>query len=239
MDAPTASPPPSRWPTRVVVAGAVVAALLVVALAWVVPADGSPTALDAWVFEVTSTWTSQAPWAVSVAAAIGVATGVVPATALATATTITMLAKRRWALAVFVGLSAAVGALLVEVGKRTSGRLRPDGAEAYVVGSLDRSFPSGHAAAGIYVYVAAAVLLILVGRLHGSTAAEWAGRLLAVGGVVIGLSRIVLGVHWATDVLAGWAVGSAVLLVMAAATRPDDAMRPASVRLPTGRAPAG
>jgi undecaprenyl-diphosphatase len=100
--------------------------------------------------------------------------------------------------------------------------MRPPGAEAYIESGLDRSFPSGHASVGVYVYVACAVLVVLAGQRIGSVALEWSGRVLAVLGVTIGLTRIVLGVHWATDVLAGWAIGSSVLLVTASLMRPDD-----------------
>jgi undecaprenyl-diphosphatase len=111
---------------------------------------------------------------------------------------------------------------VVEVLKRTVGRMRPPGAETYIENGLDRSFPSGHASVGVYVYVACALLVLLAGQQGGSAALQWSGRVLAVFGVTIGLTRIVLGVHWATDVLAGWAIGSAVLLAATSLVRPDD-----------------
>jgi undecaprenyl-diphosphatase len=191
-----------------------------------VVASGSPTRLDAWLLDFTTRWTDSAAWAVDLAAVIGDLTGVVGATVVAVCATLALAARRRWPLALFVGLSGAIGVVLVEVGKRSSGRLRPDGAEAYVGGGLDRSFPSGHSAAGIYVYGALAVLLLVLGQRCGSTLARWSGWVLLAFSVSIGLSRIVLGVHWATDVLAGWALGSAVLLLVAASTRPDDALVP-------------
>ena len=215
-----------RWETRSLVRAGVAAAVLLVILAWVVVASGSPTRVDVWVFDLTSQWTDAAPWAVDLAALIGALTGEVGATVVAVSATLVLAARRRWSLALFVGLSGAVGVVLVEVGKRAAGRLRPDGAEAFIDSGLDRSFPSGHAAAGIYVYGSIAVLLILVGQRAGAALIRWSGWVLLAFGVSIGASRIVLGVHWATDVLAGWALGSAVLLLLAAATRPDDALLP-------------
>ena len=215
-----------RWATRPLVGAGVLAAVVLVVLAWVVVAAGSPTTLDVWVFDLTSHWTDAVPMAVDLAALLGDLTGVVGASVAAVSATLVLASRRRWSIALFVGLIGAVGVVLVEVGKRSAGRLRPDGAETYVDSGLDRSFPSGHSAAGIYVYCALAVLLILVGRRTGAALARWSGWVLMAVGVGIGLSRIVLGVHWATDVLAGWALGSAVLLLVAAATRPDDAIVP-------------
>ena len=70
------------------------------------------------------------------------------------------------------------------------------------------SFPSGHAMAAAAIYgMTATVVGRLVPRLR--RAAWLAATLLAV---LIGLSRVYLGAHWATDVLAGFAAGAFVLL---------------------------
>ena len=198
------------------------AVLAIVVIALVVPRGAPPTALDRWVFDTTSGWTAQAPWATQAAAVIGAATDVVPSSLLAVAVTIALLVARRAAFALFVAGSAAVGALVAEVLKLSIGRQRPPGAAQYVQ-DLDRSFPSGHASAGIYLYAALAVLLILVARRRGSRPLLWSGRALFVCGAALGLTRIVLGVHWATDVMAGWANTSVVLLLAAYFVRPDDA----------------
>lgn len=215
-------PRADRWSTLPLVGAAVACAVFLAGVAWVVVSAGSPTRLDVWVFDLTVAWTNSAGWAVDLAALVGALTDVVGATMAAVAATLVLAARRRWSMALFVALSGAVGVVLVEVGKRSAGRLRPDGAETYIDSGLDRSFPSGHSAAGIYVYGALAVLLIVVGQRTGTAIAAWSGWLLLAFGVGIGLSRIVLGVHWTTDVLAGWALGSMVLLLVAAATRPDD-----------------
>lgn len=62
------------------------------------------------------------------------------------------------------------------------------------------AFPSGHAA------VSMAVLVSVAGLLGGRVALHWA----VVASVGVGLSRIALGVHWASDVVAGWALGGVV-----------------------------
>jgi len=70
------------------------------------------------------------------------------------------------------------------------------------------SFPSGHASVGVYAFGALAVVLALTlsGRRRW-----WSAGLVGVVGVAIGGSRLVLGVHWLTDVVAGWALGLVVL----------------------------
>ena len=94
--------------------------------------------------------------------------------------------------------------------KALIGRQRPPGAERYEP-DLDKSFPSGHAMEGIYLYVATGMVLIHLGTTRG-TAVVLLGRTLVVMGPFIGVSRLILGVHWPSDILAGWAFGSVVLL---------------------------
>jgi membrane-associated phospholipid phosphatase len=69
------------------------------------------------------------------------------------------------------------------------------------------SFPSGHAMAAVAIY---GMIAVVIARLEPRL------RLWIFAGVVpiillIGLSRIYLGVHWITDVLAGYAAGSTLL----------------------------
>ena len=72
------------------------------------------------------------------------------------------------------------------------------------------SFPSGHASVGIYAFGALAVVLVLTLR---ARVRWWLSVPVALVGVAIGVSRLVLGVHWVTDVVAGWALGLLVLSV--------------------------
>jgi membrane-associated phospholipid phosphatase len=70
------------------------------------------------------------------------------------------------------------------------------------------AFPSGHAMASTAVY---GMIAIVVARLRpGLTPLLWVATPVLV--LAIGASRIVLGVHWATDVLAGFAAGGLVLV---------------------------
>lgn len=75
------------------------------------------------------------------------------------------------------------------------------------------SFPSGHAMAGVYAWGTFAVLawLVVVPRHRRAGLALMAGCVAVVP--LIGLSRVLLGVHWPIDVVAGWLLAGAWLLL--------------------------
>ncbi|MCC7198335.1 MAG: phosphatase PAP2 family protein [Gammaproteobacteria bacterium] len=116
-----------------------------------------------------------------------------------------LLAGRRWN-ALFVPLAAAGGALASATLKMAFARPRPDLVPHgdYVVSA---SFPSGHAMLSAVVYLTLGTLLARV--VH--TRAQKVYVMLVAGFLTtaVGLSRIYLGVHWPTDVLAGWMAGAA------------------------------
>lgn len=108
------------------------------------------------------------------------------------------------------GLTAAfaltVSHLAAQLLKRTVTRPRPElpVGLAFLVDPQDRfSFPSGHAAAGLSVALPLALAL----------AGPVAGAVLALG-LLVGMSRCYLGVHYPGDVLVGWVL--AALSVLAA-----------------------
>jgi undecaprenyl-diphosphatase len=129
------------------------------------------------------------------------------------------LRHRRDALLV---LAAALGGLLVSNGlKQLFGRERPD-LTFRAVEAANPSFPSGHAMLTAVVFLTLGVLCARFVK-RRRVKAYVVG--IAVGAtLLVGLTRIYLGVHWATDVLAGWSVGAAwamaCWLVAWAADRP-------------------
>lgn len=65
------------------------------------------------------------------------------------------------------------------------------------------SFPSGHATGPIAVFVALAGLVVV------HRGGRWPYVVAALAGVLVGVSRLVLGVHWASDVMTGLLLGAA------------------------------
>jgi undecaprenyl-diphosphatase len=115
--------------------------------------------------------------------------------------------SRSW-LPVILGLVGGLGiSVIVATAKTVVGRARPDLPLA-LVDSRGFSFPSGHAAG------AAAVGLLCAWMLCRWVVHRWAGQVavwaLAITAIImIGFSRLYLGVHFVTDVLAGWLLGTA------------------------------
>jgi membrane-associated phospholipid phosphatase len=111
--------------------------------------------------------------------------------------------------AVYV-MAVAAGAALVFNGlKRILDRPRPPVVDQ-LVGVGNASLPSGHATMSAAV-IGSMVVLAWSGRRTATRVAILAAALIWV--VAVGLTRIYLGVHWFSDVIAGWLVGGAWLAV--------------------------
>jgi membrane-associated phospholipid phosphatase len=78
------------------------------------------------------------------------------------------------------------------------------------------AFPSGHATDAAAVYGMLAVLLAATFTRRSGKVAVWVAAVVLIG--TIGVSRIYLGGHWLTDVLAGFALGTAWLLSLLVVT---------------------
>ncbi|HYG28980.1 MAG TPA: phosphatase PAP2 family protein [Allosphingosinicella sp.] len=133
-----------------------------------------------------------------IASALGSAEFLIPLTLAGGAW---LVVRRRIKSAAVLILAAASGRLLVEVQKAQTARIRPAD-QPHLVDTQNLAFPSGHAANATIVFLALAFLLT----------SAWPRRPLAVWGAVwlsilVGVSRLVLGVHWPSDVIAGWAFG--------------------------------
>jgi membrane-associated phospholipid phosphatase len=109
--------------------------------------------------------------------------------------------RRDWRDAVVLVAITLSGRLLVELQKAWTARLRPD-ANEHLVQVSNLSFPSGHAANTTIVLLTLAVLLPADER--GRFFAVWLAVLLAL---LVGVSRVMLGVHWPSDVIGGWSFG--------------------------------
>ena len=118
--------------------------------------------------------------------------------------------RRQYHEVVVLIAASAGGVLLIEVLKPLFGRPRPDPAFRLVdVGSL--GFPSGHALLSTIIYL---TLAAIVARLSASRRLQlYVVGLASLLSFLVGASRVYLGVHYASDVLAGWAAGLAWALV--------------------------
>jgi membrane-associated phospholipid phosphatase len=108
-----------------------------------------------------------------------------------------------WLLAEYLG-----AVILYQTLKAVLDRPRPAGGLVAATGS---AYPSGHATQGIAFFgmLAAVLLAVLPQRIRVPAAVT-----VVIVGVVSGLSRVYLGVHWATDVAGGFLLGGAWLAVV-------------------------
>jgi membrane-associated phospholipid phosphatase len=109
--------------------------------------------------------------------------------------------RKRTRLALALLAVFLVGRGLTEVQKYWIARARPD-LEAHLVVVKTSSFPSGHAASSMIFYLTIALALTTPGPLRRTAAA---GAILL--SLLIGTSRVMLGVHWPSDVIGGWSFG--------------------------------
>ncbi len=109
--------------------------------------------------------------------------------------------RRQRHLAIFVIASPIAGRLLVEAQKAVMGRLRPEQDNPMVIVE-SFAYPSGHAANSMIVYLLLALLLV-----DGEQRRRWAIAAAVALSVAIGVTRVLLGVHWPSDVIGGWAFG--------------------------------
>lgn len=158
------------------------------------------------------------PWSISTAQVItdlgsplgaGV-TGLVVGVVLA-------LLWRSWLPLLVVALGWGGIVMINTVVKDLVGRDRPPSATA-VLGEHGFSFPSGHTTATTVVWLLSAWLLdrwVVDRRLLGRVAV-WSGAVLMI--ISVGVTRVYLGVHFLSDVLAGWVLGLAWALTIVLVT---------------------
>ena len=136
---------------------------------------------------------------------------------LITLLTVLILAmKRRRLQAAIFAATVLTGQALAALIKAIADRPRPD-----IVAHFDlvysSSFPSGHSTMAPVVYLTLAVILGAGEPRRDIRTLFFACAVVLV--LAIGVSRVYLGVHWPTDVLAGWVLGAAIALVAMTALR--------------------
>lgn len=190
--------------------GAAVAGLLLtVLLAAVVLRDGMPFALDAgwhrWALAHRTPTLSEVAVMVT-DTGTGVCTYALSAVAGAVA-----VARRWW----WLGAVTGVAALLLGQSFRTSlativGRARPPMAD-WITYPSGFAFPSGHTTTS--ALVAAGLIVVFYRRARRPAARVAAIAVPGVWAFAVGLSRTYLGVHWLTDVFAGWLLATILACV--------------------------
>ncbi|HEY0627633.1 MAG TPA: phosphatase PAP2 family protein [Allosphingosinicella sp.] len=118
-------------------------------------------------------------------------------TAVTAAAALYLLLKRRLHDALLLLAVTMGGRAMMELQKYVVGRARPDELE-HLASFHSLSFPSGHATNATTVYLAIALLLF---------PSRWSVAAALLLALLIGLTRPILGVHWPSDVVGGWAFG--------------------------------
>lgn len=113
------------------------------------------------------------------------------------------IGKRSTALFVIVAITS--GALLSTGLKSIFFRARPD-VVPHLIQVTSPSFPSGHAMNSAVVYLTLAALIPRTQ--HGVATRVYLVGVAILLTVLVGMSRVYLGVHWPSDVVAGWSIGA-------------------------------
>ena len=115
-----------------------------------------------------------------------------------------LLVRRQYRAMWFTLLATVSGAILSTILKASFQRERPS-IVPHLTETMSSSFPSGHSMLSAMVYLTLGTLLM---RLTRNRAAKAYILVIAIVlAVMVGLTRIYLGVHYPTDVMAGWVAG--------------------------------
>ena len=119
-----------------------------------------------------------------------------------------IIKKARFEIGVPISLATAFSTSFYHIAKILYGRPRPD-VESHLINQGGLSFPSGHAMTGLVFYGLILFFILKKEPKKGTQKALFFG----LTGLIfsIGFSRVYLGVHYATDVLAGWCAGAGIL----------------------------
>lgn len=115
-----------------------------------------------------------------------------------------LLLVKRWREALMVLVAVGGGQILSSLLKLGIDRPRPD-LVPHLTHVQTLSFPSGHAMMSAVTYLTLGAML--AGLAPGRTAKVYVLAVAVLITVLVGVSRVYLGVHWPSDVLAGWCAG--------------------------------
>lgn len=113
---------------------------------------------------------------------------------------------RNYVTAIILSLAIGSSGLLTHLLKQGIDRLRPNLVD-HLTHTAHSSFPSGHALQATVAFLIISALLASGQPARPIRTLIYAGAILLT--FLVGISRIYLGVHWPTDVLAGWCLGTA------------------------------
>ena len=161
---------------------------------------GPSNALDAAIIRETAQWRNAFPDFTRFMRGFTEIGGAPVTLGIAAMGSIYLVVTRRPAAALLLVITVAGERLLVEQLKDWVARPRPSLEPLWLI-PQSLAFPSGHSANSVTAF--AAVALVTTGSRW-----RWATTVSAlVLSVMVGLSRVYLGVHWPTDVIGGWALG--------------------------------
>ena len=180
------------------------AALLALFL-WFGWTGGGANAFDVYAIERLASWRHAHPLATAVAISLtSLGTAMITITVPVLIGLLLWVRRQRHRAAMLVGTVLSERAVADSI-KFVYNRARP-AFDLHPVMTNSSSYPSGHAANSTTAFVALALFAAPV-------AWRWRAVTLAViGGVLIGLTRPYLGVHWPSDVMGGWTLAAIFLL---------------------------
>ncbi|WP_138760220.1 phosphatase PAP2 family protein [Modestobacter altitudinis] len=219
MTVPTGLPGVGRFTTRALLglAGVVLGAVPFLVLLVLVQSHWAPLAgLDGDVAGRLNEVVSTSPATVGVLSVLTDLGGTGTAVFLHLVLAGFLWVRGRRRLTCFVVASGVGLALIVPLAKALVDRARPVVASPVVDLPSNASFPSGHAMTSLVTW---GVLACVLAPGVGPRARPWVFVVASVVVVVVGLTRLALGVHFVTDVLAGWAIGLAWLAACTSAFR--------------------
>ncbi|MBN9346755.1 MAG: phosphatase PAP2 family protein [Devosia sp.] len=157
------------------------------------------------------------PWLEEAARDITALGGVAFLTLLVTLIVIHFVLRGKWRTGAFLAFVVITGTLISNALKAFFDRPRPD--LTGIVHVATASFPSGHATVSAVAYLTLGVVLARASSRHRMKVFYLLAAIFLTG--IVGLSRLYLGVHYPTDVAAGWALGGAWAILCALATAPE------------------